>query len=437
MFTAETNPSQIEILSHTEQCVVCGDAADGFHYGVRSCRGCNAFFRRAVTFNMSFTCRRGGRCPVDKNARCACRACRLAKCYAVGMDKKAVQPKREVVTSNGSFDQNDQDYERLGGTTTSPNYDLSDMTSPGSAFTPLAINLGVSFVRLFLSLIISNMLCCFTMKNFQDFIPAIPASPPSDASVIVRQVYDFAEQKRRRRAMLCGSLEEILSEQEMTLKQPATSEDFSRIFQAQMVLMFEWVEKLPEFRMLCDHNDKTKLLRAFALKYMLLDNVYHTYELGYRDRLVLVNNNYIVPGSPVDLKGCDVVDEVSIKDMIWGQRMQNLINDLVGPIGQQNMMYGEIMTIRRVMFWNPGNVQLSEMAKALSAEACNVAMKELQQYLLSEGVDDIEARIQFLLLLVPAFSAHHKTMYEIVRLIPSFGKMSDWNSFMEDVLNGV
>lgn len=56
--------------------------------------------------------------------------------------------------------------------------------------------------------------------------------------------------------MLCGSLEEILSEQEMTLRHPATSEDFTTIFQAQMVLMFEWVEKLPEFRMLCDHNDK-------------------------------------------------------------------------------------------------------------------------------------------------------------------------------------
>ncbi|CAL2051391.1 hypothetical protein CAEBREN_30611 [Caenorhabditis brenneri] len=417
MYVTEANPSQIEILSHTEQCVVCGDAADGFHYGVRSCRGCNAFFRRAVTFNMSFTCRRGGRCPVDKNARCACRACRLAKCYAVGMDKKAVQPKREVPTTvnNGSFDQNDPDYEmRLGGVRTSPNYDLSDMTSPGSAFTPLNGNL-----------------------QFPDFTPAIPDSPPADSPLIVRQCYEFTEQKRRRRAMLCGSLEEILSEQEMTLRHPASSEDFTTIFQAQMVLMFEWVEKLPEFRMLCDHNDKTKLIRAFALKYMLLDNVYHTYELGFGDRLVLVNNNYIIPGVPIGFKGTDVVNESQMKEIMFGQRMQSLINDLVLPIRSQNMNYGEIMTIRRVMFWNPGNVQLSDMAKALAAEACNSAMKELQQYLHLEGVDDIDARIQFLLLLVPAFTTHHKTMYEIVRLIPSFGKMSDWNNFMDDVLSGV
>ncbi|CAI2355892.1 unnamed protein product [Caenorhabditis sp. 36 PRJEB53466] len=414
MFVTEPNPSHIEILSHTEQCVVCGDAADGFHYGVRSCRGCNAFFRRAVTFNMNFSCRRGGRCPVDKNARCACRACRLAKCYAVGMDKKAVQPKREVTTSiNGSFDHNDTEYDiRLNGMRTSPNYDLSDMTSPGSAFTPLNINLA-------------------------DFTPAIPPSPPGDCLLIIRQVYDFTEQKRRRRAMLCGSLEEILSEQEMILKHPATSEDFTTIFQTQMVLMFEWVEKLPEFRMLGDHNDKTKLLRAFALKYMLLDNVYHTYELGFRDRLVLVNNNYIIPGVPVNIKSSDVVDENQMKEIMFGHRMQALINDLVHPISSRNMLYGEIMTIRRVMFWNPGNVQLSDMARALAVEACNVAMKELQQYLTAEGVDDIEARMEFLLLLIPAFTTHHKTMYEIVRLIPSFGKMSDWNNFMDDILSGV
>ncbi|VDN43984.1 unnamed protein product [Gongylonema pulchrum] len=74
------------------ECSICGDVADGYHYGVLSCRGCNAFFRRAVTHGMQFHCRRGGTCHVDKNARCACRACRLKKCEQMGMDRKGGQP---------------------------------------------------------------------------------------------------------------------------------------------------------------------------------------------------------------------------------------------------------------------------------------------------------------------------------------------------------
>uniref|UniRef100_A0A915EGV4 Nuclear receptor domain-containing protein n=1 Tax=Ditylenchus dipsaci TaxID=166011 RepID=A0A915EGV4_9BILA len=85
--------------SRVEFCSVCGDTADGYHYGVLSCRGCNAFFRRAVTYNLQFQCRRGGTCVIDRNARCACRACRLNKCKLAGMDRSAVQIRRDLKDS--------------------------------------------------------------------------------------------------------------------------------------------------------------------------------------------------------------------------------------------------------------------------------------------------------------------------------------------------
>lgn len=409
------SPTPIELLVQTEQCVVCGDSADGFHYGVRSCRGCNAFFRRAVTFNMSFTCRRGGQCPVDKNARCACRACRLAKCYSVGMDRKAVQPKRE--NQNGSNGTTTYDEEMEKFMPSKPELD-SSLASPGSAFTPLSVQLGCDV-----------------------YMPAIPPSPPPSATTITRQCFDYGEQKRRRRAMLCRSLEEILADDfDTALRESAVPMDFVSLFQVQMVLMFEWVEKLTEFRELVDPMDKTKLLRAFALRYLLLDNVFHTMEMGYTDRLVLVNNNFIIPGQPPPPlnpeKASEVLNERRLMQLMYGQDMKTLLEDLVVPLASMRVTVGEMMTLRRIMFWNPGSIGLSQGAITTAQNASNLAVKELHSYFEMEGIDDMEHRVGNLLLVLPSFTKHMRVLYEIVKLIPSFGRMQEWNNFMDELLRG-
>ncbi|XP_060118631.1 estrogen receptor beta [Heteronotia binoei] len=68
-------------------CAVCSDYASGYHYGVWSCEGCKAFFKRSIQGHNDYICPATNQCTIDKNRRKSCQACRLQKCYKVGMMK--------------------------------------------------------------------------------------------------------------------------------------------------------------------------------------------------------------------------------------------------------------------------------------------------------------------------------------------------------------
>ncbi|XP_041760827.1 estrogen-related receptor gamma isoform X1 [Anopheles merus] len=72
-------------------CLVCGDVASGFHYGVASCEACKAFFKRTIQGNIEYTCPASNDCEINKRRRKACQACRFRKCLLMGMLKEGVR----------------------------------------------------------------------------------------------------------------------------------------------------------------------------------------------------------------------------------------------------------------------------------------------------------------------------------------------------------
>ncbi|KAH0954991.1 hypothetical protein HN011_003179 [Eciton burchellii] len=72
-------------------CLVCGDVASGFHYGVASCEACKAFFKRTIQGNIEYTCPANRECEINKRRRKACQACRFQKCLRQGMLKEGVR----------------------------------------------------------------------------------------------------------------------------------------------------------------------------------------------------------------------------------------------------------------------------------------------------------------------------------------------------------
>ncbi|GMR45710.1 hypothetical protein PMAYCL1PPCAC_15905, partial [Pristionchus mayeri] len=80
-----------------KNCAVCGDKAVGFNYGIASCFGCKAFFRRTLQGKRRFVCGNRGKCKeaISKVVRHRCCACRFDRCVEVGMNPLAVSAVEE------------------------------------------------------------------------------------------------------------------------------------------------------------------------------------------------------------------------------------------------------------------------------------------------------------------------------------------------------
>ncbi|KAJ8414605.1 hypothetical protein AAFF_G00038070 [Aldrovandia affinis] len=75
-------------------CLVCGDFASGYHYGVASCEACKAFFKRTIQGNIEYSCPVLNECEITKRRRKSCQACRFQKCLGAGMMKEGVRMDR-------------------------------------------------------------------------------------------------------------------------------------------------------------------------------------------------------------------------------------------------------------------------------------------------------------------------------------------------------
>ncbi|XP_064597885.1 thyroid hormone receptor beta-like [Liolophura sinensis] len=99
-------PSYMDLTNGPEPCVVCGDAATGYHYRCMTCEGCKGFFRRTIQKNLRYHCKWNKNCVIDKTTRNQCQECRFHKCIAVGMATDLVLNEKQRVAKRKLIEEN-------------------------------------------------------------------------------------------------------------------------------------------------------------------------------------------------------------------------------------------------------------------------------------------------------------------------------------------
>lgn len=127
-------PETVQPADGQVLCKVCGDIANGIHFGVNTCEGCKKFFRRGLVENQSYLCKSEKKCTINPRNRNNCRYCRYQKCISVGMSREAIKmgrPKKaETADLNNSANSADASESPSISPVPSPPINFSPGSSP-------------------------------------------------------------------------------------------------------------------------------------------------------------------------------------------------------------------------------------------------------------------------------------------------------------------
>uniref|UniRef100_A0A1I7UCL2 Nuclear receptor domain-containing protein n=1 Tax=Caenorhabditis tropicalis TaxID=1561998 RepID=A0A1I7UCL2_9PELO len=84
-------------------CTVCSDRANGYNFGVLTCESCKAFFRRNAAKHKEIKCPFSDSCQITSASRKFCQACRLNKCFSVGMNSEWLNDIKPKTIVTGKF----------------------------------------------------------------------------------------------------------------------------------------------------------------------------------------------------------------------------------------------------------------------------------------------------------------------------------------------
>uniref|UniRef100_A0A7E4ZS26 Nuclear receptor domain-containing protein n=1 Tax=Panagrellus redivivus TaxID=6233 RepID=A0A7E4ZS26_PANRE len=397
---------------YERRCHVCSAPSNGYHFNAPSCSACAAFFRRTVTLNRKFECSYTNDCRINYAMRVICRSCRYKKCIEAGMDRRAVQPRRDsimgrrkikyipneigavvqtswtypkVSSQYASADNNDKNFIVLD--VRNINTVSKDVLTAVNAFTTSTdssnyVTLDPNFyvnIDQQTSALPQTSYFTQTSPTVSDgssqgtsFVSTnastLPPSSPTDLNfepTIQFLLNEEAKSNERRKILYSERyLSELLSDLDSDL--PFSKEDLRplkfMLIQKEMrpmiLITVEWLRGWPYFGQL-NIKDKTVLLRCCVLYHAILDPAWLTVCLGYPTKFVMQNGMYVSMTKDSKVGWEDEKDiNAETKEMLYKPLMERIVAEIVEPMRNLDLSHTEYCAFKALVCWK-GSYHLS------------------------------------------------------------------------------
>uniref|UniRef100_A0AC34Q621 Uncharacterized protein n=1 Tax=Panagrolaimus sp. JU765 TaxID=591449 RepID=A0AC34Q621_9BILA len=424
-------------------CLVCEAPSNGYHFNAPSCSACAAFFRRTVTLNRHFECSHDNACKINYVMRVICRACRYKKCIEAGMDRRAVQPRRDSILGRRKIKYNpllkhidssspnlqnqvttyqneDNSFVFIDSNTEVPRIyatrsnSLSSASSTSSSLNCEALHAQTRFPQLqenaFSQTAATSPDGFHYNHQKQILSPFAFSSKPILADTILEKlVSEEIKANDRRKILYCDCfLDELLSEKTLGLPyvfenlRPLKFTHIRKEIRTMILISFEWLRSWDYFSFL-PINDKKVLLRKYVLYQNILDPAYLTTKMGYPDKFVMTNGMYV---SMSDESNTGWEDEPEIssetKTMIYKPLMKRIITQIIEPMRELDLKQEEYCVLKALVVWKDVVLWVSATTKTLLNKETEALFASLNNFYVKQGFDDntIARRMGGLILLL-------------------------------------
>jgi nuclear factor 4 len=322
------------------RCVVCADTSTtGHHYNVNCCLGCKSFFRRAVIKKRAYFCEKDNSCDItQRTGRQSCRACRLKKCFDVGMKQSALHPHRDMFGKK----------ENISSTASKV---LRPRNSPGPSLKP--------------ELDLMNYLL------------------KSDQEVRIKKLDKFRVQHEAKLLSIANGtakFRQANDEHYADGLRMMSMTDMASITSEELYAMIQWANLLPNFRQL-PVSVQTKLLRKFAIFHIVLESCYHTAKSDLNDVWLFPNESCMprfVSALPVEKQKMVSEGRRWRQEKLYNIMTDRCIDEVAMPMREMKLTNEEFAVLKLIiLFRNEGEDSYENLLSEENAQCVGSYVTQL------------------------------------------------------------